>query len=458
MSTRRVSWKNVVLSAAALTSLTLLVMGTPLGMDAPTRVAGVVLVSAATLWVTEVVPLFVTSFVVLMLNLVWLRPVLQHAGRPVDGALFLTPFFSDIVLLFLGGFVLSSALHKFQLDDRIARAILARTGRSVPRFLFGVMAVTAALSMWLSNTATAATMLALCLPIVGRLPQGDAYRKAIVIGIAFAANFGGLGTPIGSPPNAIAMEYMRQAGLAPRFWMWMLVGVPGVAVMLVLAWGMLLLLFRGQQSEIEIPQELSGNALHRHSWIVIGGALMTIAGWITTEWHGYSAGTVALLPLVLFFGLKLLTVNDLRALSWDVLLVMGGGACLGVAIDVSGMGEWIIGNLALQDASVFSVMVVFGSLAVIMSSVMSNTATANLLLPIAAGLSVSCVTPVMIGVAFACSLAMPLPISTPPNAMAFGSGELTSVDMLRPGLFLAVVGTALAFTTGYWWWDIVGLF
>ncbi|MFY9256201.1 MAG: SLC13 family permease [Fuerstiella sp.] len=458
MTTRRVSWKNIVLSAAALTSLTLFVMESPLGMDAPTRVVGVVLVTAATLWVTEVVPLFVTSFVILFLNLVWLRPVLEQAGHSVDGGVFLTPFFSDVVLLFLGGFVLSSALHKFQLDDRIARAIISRTGRTVPRFLFGVMAVTAGLSMWLSNTATAATMLALCLPVVGSLPPGDAYRKAIVLGIAFAANLGGLGTPIGSPPNAIALDYMRQAGLAPRFWMWLAIGLPGVVVMLVLSWAVLLFCFRGQQDEIGVSSEQPTNGINRRSLVVIGGALTTVVGWITTEWHGYSAGTVALIPLLLFFGLKLLNVNDLRALSWDVLLVMGGGACLGVAIDVSGMDEWIIGNLPLQSSSVFTVMVVFGTLAVVMSSVMSNTATANLLLPIAMGLNVSCVTPVMIGVAFACSLAMPLPISTPPNAMAFGSGELTTVDMLKPGLFIAVVGSALAFTTGYWWWDIVGLF
>jgi len=438
--------------------LTLLVMESPLGMDIPTRVAAVILVTAATLWVTEAVPLFVTSFVVLLLSLVWLRPVLEATGKSVTAGEFLSPFFSDIILLFLGGFVLSSALHKFALDDRIARAIISRTGRSVPRLLVGVMVVTAVLSMWLSNTATAATMLALCLPIVRSLPPGDAYRKAIVLSIPFAANLGGLGTPVGSPPNAIAMQFMRQAGLAPTFWMWMLVGVPGVVVMLAVAWALLMLLFRGQQSEITLPEAGPPRRLTLRSWIVVLGALITVAGWMTTEWHGHSAGTVALIPLVLFFGLKLLNVEDLRALSWDVLLVMGGGACLGTAIDVSGMGDWIVQNIPLRDSSVFVVMILFGVLAMVMSSVMSNTAAANLLMPIAMGLSVSLVTPVMIGVAFACSLAMPLPISTPPNAMAFGSGELTTDDMLKPGLIITLTGTVLAFTTGYWWWSIVGLF
>jgi sodium-dependent dicarboxylate transporter 2/3/5 len=427
-------------------------------MDEPSKAAGVVLVIAATLWITEVVPLFVTSLVVLFCCLVWVRPVLEQSGNPVEATNFLAPFFSDIILLFLGGFVLSSALNKYQLDHRIALAIITRTGRSIPRLLFGVMLLTACLSMWLSNTATAATMLALCLPFIRSLPPNDRHRQALLLGIAFAANLGGLGTPIGSPPNAIALQYMRQAGLAPQFLMWMLIGVPGVVVMLTLTWALLLYLFRGQQREVEVAADQPVNGLNKRSWIVIGGTLVTIAGWMTTESHGYSAGTVALVPLVLFFGLKILSVEDLRALSWDVLLLMGGGGCLGVAIDVSGLDDWIIGNIPLHDSSVFTVMVAFGLLAIVMSSVMSNTATANLLLPIVMGLAISSVTPVMIGVAFACSLAMPLPISTPPNAMAFGTGELKTIDMLKPGLVIAVVGAMLAFSTGYWWWDIVGLF
>lgn len=450
--------RGIVLAVAAGLVVLLLATSYPVGMSTPARSAAVILVLAATLWITEIVPLFVTGFVILVLNLVWLQPVLDKAGMSVASERFMTPFFSDVILLFLGGFVLSSGLHKYRIDDRVARFIVHRTGRSIPRLLLGVMAVTAGLSMWLSNTASAATMLAICLPIMRGLPESDAYRKALLVGIAFAANIGGLGTPIGSPPNAIAMDYMRQAGSAPEFWMWMLIGVPGVLVMLVLTWGLLLVVFRGQQQEIEIQEPRSAVPLSKEAWIVVGGALATILGWVTTGWHGYSAGTVALIPVLIFFGLRLLAIEDFRGLSWDVLLILGGGACLGVAIDVSDLDQWIITTLPLSDARVFVVMVIFGTLGMAMSSVMSNTATANLLLPIVIGMQFADVTPVMVGVAFACSLAMPLPISTPPNAMVFGTGELRSVDMLGPGLVVAVVGTALALTTGYWWWDFVGLF
>ena len=163
-------------------------------------------------------------------------------------------------------------------------------------------------------------------------------------------------------------------------------------------------------------------------------------------------------PVLVFFAVGILNVKDLRSLSWDVLLLMGGGLCLGTAISRSGLAEWLIGLLPVSGVPVYWLMVAFGSLACIMSSVMSNTATANLIMPIILGLSVEPMSPMLIGTAFACSLAMPLPVSTPPNAMAFSSGQIAVGDMVKPGLLLTIVGVALAFTTGYWWWRLVGLF
>lgn len=145
-----------------------------------------------------------------------------------------------------------------------------------------------------------------------------------------------------------------------------------------------------------------------------------------------------MLPIILFFGTGILTVKDFRALSWDVLMLMGGGLCLGAAITQSGLAAWLIALFPVGGLSIFWIMALFGTLACVMSAVMSNTATANLVMRIVLGLSVTSLGPVIIGVAFACSMAMRLPVSTPPNAMAFS-------------LFLA-------FTTGYWWWRVVGLF
>jgi sodium-dependent dicarboxylate transporter 2/3/5 len=427
------------------------------GMPAPSQVALVILLIAAALWISEIIPLFVTSFVILALSVTWLRGAMMAHGMEADAGEFTAPFFSDIILLFLGGFVLSAALHKYELDERLARRVIDRCGSSVPKLIFALMGVTAFLSMWLSNTAATAMMLALCLPILGALPAGDRYRTAILLAVPFAANVGGLGTPIGSPPNAIAIQYMAQMGIAPSFLTWMMMGVPLVLVMLVITWGLLMVMYRGRAVAVTLePATESDHPLAARVVVVV--AVVTVAGWLTGAWHGLSAGTVALIPVLVLFGVRLLAVNDLRTLSWDVLLLMGGGLCLGHGVAVSGLAEWIVARVPAEAQSVTLLIVVFGVLACLMSSVMSNTAAANLLLPVLAGLSVAPLPPVLVTVAFACSLAMALPISTPPNAIAFASGELRAADMLKPGLILTFVGLALTFTLGRWWWDVAGLF
>ena len=427
-------------------------------LSRPGYIALGILLTAATLWLTEAVPLFVTSLLILLLSIVWLAPEMRSAGMAVDDAAFLAPFFSDIILLFLGGFVMSTALRKLLLDEWLARQIVARTGRSVPKLIAGVMMITAVLSMWLSNTATAAMMLGLVLPIARSMPADDRYRKALLLSIPFAANVGGLGTPIGSPPNAIAMQYMRQLEIDPSFGMWMLIGVPGVVGMLALTWVLLMFFYRGTAG---VVLEDNGSLRIKRSpamYLVVGTTLVTMMGWLTGGLHGFSSGTVALIPVLVFFGNGVLTRTDLRSLSWDVLLLMGGGLCLGVVMARSGLADWLVAGLPIEGLNAYWVMVLFGGVACVMSCVMSNTATANLMMPIILGMSIEPLSPVLIGIAFACSMAMPLPVSTPPNAMAFSSGEITAGPMFKTGLCITIVGLVLTFSTGYWWWGIVGLY
>lgn len=427
------------------------------GMTPPGYVALGILLIAAVLWVTEAVPLFVTSLTVLFLSIVWLMPCMKVAEMDVSKTMFLAPFFSDVIVLFLGGFALSAALHRRQLDEFLAATIISRTGSTLPRLLLGVMAVTAFLSMWLSNTATAAMMLAMVLPIASRLGEGDVRGKAILLSVPFAANVGGLGTPIGSPPNAIAMQYMNGQGIAPSFAQWMLIGVPGVVIMLFIAWGLLLVMFRGESSELPAIDHNVSIKFDRSFWIIIAVVAATTIGWMTTSLHGLSSGTIAMIPLLAFFSTGVLETKHLNRMSWDVLLMMGGGLCLGSVISGSGLADWLVQLLPVAGIGTFGLTFLFGAVACFMSSLMSNTATANLLLPIIIGLSVTSPSPIMIGTAFGCSLAMPLPISTPPNAMAFSSGRINVLDMAKPGLVLTVSGVTLALTTGYWWWDLTGI-
>ena len=190
--------------------------------------------------------------------------------------------------------------------------------------------------------------------------------------------------------------------------------------------------------------------------LMLGVAGITVLGWLTSGWHGYSSGTIDLIPVNLIFGLGLLNVRDLRTLSWDVLLLMGGGLCLGTVMAKSGLAAWIIGQLAMDQWGVWGVMMILSITACVISSLMSNTATANLMMPMILGLSLESKSPLLLVVAFACSLAMALPISTPPNAMACGSGELRVADMMKPGALLSAIGLVLVLTIGYWWWGVIG--
>jgi len=427
----------------------------PLGMEEPAEIAFVVLVTSAVLWISEAVPLFVTSLLILLLSKVWLEGALGNAGKGVSGSYFTEPFFSDVILLFLGGFVLSAALHKYRIDADLARRIIARTGRSIPLLLAGIMGTTAFLSMWLSNTATTAMMLALCLPVIEQLPKGDRYRIAILLGIPFAANVGGIGTPIGTPPNAIALQYMRQSGHAPTFGEWMALGVPLVIVLLAIVWGVLMLLYRGQAKSIEVEGAPRASVYTPKALFALGISVLTAVGWMTGALHGLSTGTVALIPVVTFFGARILTVQDLRTLSWDVLLVMGGGLCLGKAVIATGLDAWFVAQLPLENTSPLLLALLLGAVACLMSSLMSHTATSNLILPLAVGIGAQGST--LVAVAFCCSIAMALPISTPPNALAFSSGEIEVKDMLRPGLVASLAGLVLIFTLCWWWWKLLGV-
>ena len=179
----------------------------PLGLTRPAEISLGILFVAGTLWVSEAVPLFVTSLIILALSLVWLGPSLALGDR--GSALFLNAFFSDVTLLCLGGFVLSTAIERVRLDRVIARAILRRAGTSPSRVLFAIMFATLVLGAWMSNTAACALMLGAAAPLVAKVPEGDGFRKTLLLGVAFSANLGGLATPVSSPPNAIGCGVSR---------------------------------------------------------------------------------------------------------------------------------------------------------------------------------------------------------------------------------------------------------
>jgi len=426
------------------------------GLSQPAAVTSVILVVAATLWITEAVPLFATSLLVLFLELTWLQAAFRESGAPVADGRFLAPFFSNVVLLFLGGFVLSAAFRKFLVDERLARWVLRRSGGRPGALLAAVMAVTAVLSMWMSNTATAAMMLGLTVPMLEDVPDDDPLHKSTVLGVAFAANLGGLGTPIGTPPNAIVLDTMKRLGVAPGFATWLGLALPLLLVLLVLTWWLLRRLF---PSRVETVGGLGGQSpgWTRRSRLVVAIGALTALAWLGDGVHPFATGTVALLPVVTFFGLGLLDREDFRGLPWDVLILAGGGLSLGVAVEVSGLGEAVVGLLPSDGLNVFALAGILALIAATLTSLMSNTATANLLVPVLVGLEGAPVEPLLLVVAFSCSVVMALPVSTPPNAMAFASGALETKDMFRAGALISVAGLALTATVGILWWRLWGI-
>lgn len=451
---------------------------TTFDMSKAAEISLILVLIAAVLWISEAIPLFATSFVILFLILIWLSPELYNSLKdlPLDNipallkgnlslnnirGIFISRFFNDIILLFLGGFVLSSAFKKYKLDLSIASFIIKKTGNSRPLLMFGIMFVTAFLSMWMSNTATTAMMIALCLPIINNFDPNDKYRKALLLSIPFSANIGGMGTPIGTPPNAVALGYLRGIGIDIGFGEWMIYAVPTVIILLIFLWFILYKMFPSKSKSMGnlADKEYSGK-LGKKGIFVASVSVITALGWLTGTIHKLSAGTIALIPVITMFISGLLDVNDLKGLSWNVLILIGGGFALGKSIELSGLAEWLV-NILPQNEGSYIIMIIFGSISVLFASIMSRTATANLMIPIIIQIpfaSPLAIIPVVIGATFSASATMPLPVSTPPNAMAFSTGELHIRDMLIPGLIITIIGAVFIFTFSYFWWDLTGLF
>lgn len=425
------------------------------GLNEAQGIALNILLIAALLWITELVPLFVTSFIIIGLQVGWLLPVINASGKIVDSQAFLSPFFSNIILLFLGGFVLSATLHKYDLDKKFARWILCRTGKSPTRLLVAVIFISAFFSMWMSNTATAAMMFAIVLPIISRIPNTNHFSKALALSIPFACNLGGFGTPIGSPPNAIALSYLYKNGVNLSFANWMMMCLPVMLILLSLLWWTLLKLYPPKNLEVSLEEE-SNAPLSRAQISVIIIFLLTCIGWLTTDLHGLSIAMISLFPIVVCFGFRLLSNQDFQLLSWDLLFMLGGGLCLGVGLQSSGLTDKFL-LLLTQDAHYQVMLLTIASLGLIMSTFISNTATANLILPLVVSLD-SNIGVIAVTVALVCSSAMALPVSTPPNAIAFGSGVLHSKDMLIAGLVVSILAFLIILLFGEFYWPILRFF
>ncbi len=414
------------------------------GLDGNMRGAMAVFVVAAILWISEAVPHYITSFVIVLMEVILIDEKIFSASDALQ------PFFNTLIALFFGGFVLSIALNRYGLDRTMAYYVLSKAKKSPARILIGMMAITAFLSMWMSNTATTALMMAMALPVYATIPREERFRKALILGIPFAANIGGMGTPVGTPPNAIIINELAEGGYTIGFFQWMLMALPVMGILLMLTFLILFYSFKPKKEiSIEIKCE-STRRIDKKQLYVLIIFVITVSLWLLSSTGEVksifqSSGIIALIPVIAFFGAKVLDKDDLKKINWDVLILMGGGMSLGGAIEATGLGAWIIGRINHTSMSFFVLMTVFAVIAVIMSTFMSNTSTAALMAPIVFTIASASTNTVvlMVALALACSMAMALPVSTPPNAIAYGTEEIPVKDMMVYGTVVSIVGMLL---------------
>lgn len=395
--------------------------------------------TAAILWVLEPFPLYVTSFIIVIMEVI----LLAREGGPLNMSgkqytVFLAPFFDSVVVLFLGGFVMAKAVNRYGLDERISRSIMARVGTRPTVFLLGMMVTTAFLSMWISNTATTALMVTVAIPIIKSFPEDEMFRKALILGIPFSANIGGIGTPIGTPPNAIAMGILNQMEMDISFIDWMLRGIPVVIILTAVCWFVLCRIFPAGVDRITVDGE-EQEPMDRKSKFILAVFLVVVALWLTQSFHGIPSSIVALIPFVVFFGLRLLDGDDLNELGWGILFIIGGGMSLGIAMRESGLSSWIVGLIPFSGMQILLILFIFALAAALMTTFISNSATANLLIPIVVGVPAVAPETSAVVVALAASAAMILPISTPPNAIAYGSGLVKVKTMIKGGSIITAI-------------------
>ncbi|MFG0330123.1 MAG: SLC13 family permease [Phycisphaerales bacterium] len=460
------------------------------GLTHAARVVAAVGTLMAILWITEAIPIPATALLPLALI-----PLLTRGEVGIDTVA--SRYADDLIFLFMGGFMLALAMERWGLHRRIALRTILIVGVQPLRLIAGFMIASAILSMWVSNTATAVMMLPIALSVIELVreelrasnsphlpPEGQPFPFAIalLLGVAYAASIGGVGTLIGTPPNTFLAQYLGETlGVELSFASWMPIGVPLVVLFLPIAWFVLTrVAFRVRLDAIP-----GGRALIRDQLRALGPIskpeimVMTVFFttaflWMLRPWlarlelpselaplAGLSDAGIAILAAVVLFalpvdwkrGVFVLSWEQATRLPWGVLILFGGGLALATAIDHTGVAAWIANAVAGAESLPAPLLVLLVTLMIVfLTELTSNTATTATFLPILGAVSVGLdygPLTLTVPVALAASCAFMMPVATPPNAIVFASGELTIAQMCRAGLILNLIGVALIMLVMY---------
>ena len=426
-------------------------------------------VFAALMWIFEIIPNWTTSLLVIVISLLTVSDkgigffCKAEYGQLVGFKSIMASFADPVVMLFMGGFVLAIMAEKYGLDVTLARFLLKPFGTNPKMVLLGFLLVIAVFSMFMSNTATAAMMLAFLAPVLAVLPSDDKGKIGLSLSIPIAANLGGIGTPIGTPPNATAVKFLSEAGCDVTFGEWAIRMIPYVLIMLAVAWVLLQLFFPFKAKEIKLEIPENKRKADWKTYVVWVTFIGTILLWATEQLTGINSNIVALIPLGVLTALGIFTKEDIKEINWSVLWLVAGGFALGTCLQGTGLAKVLINAIPFGSMSVILVLVVAGVVCYFLSNFISNSATAALLIPILIVVAEGMADPaaannsqfVALGgtqamisfIAICASIAMLFPISTPPNAIASSTGLVETKDMAKVGIIIGVIG----FILGYFW-------
>lgn len=404
---------------------------------------------AVGLWVTEAIPPFAVGIFIfsgLLLGFGTDLILVEHK-TPVE--MYLGTWTSNVIWLLLGGFFLAEGMSIVGLDRSLFRFTMRKFGNQPNRLLLGILLTTGVASMVMSNTATTAMMVSSILPLVRLLGKTSPYSKALLVGIPAAATLGGMGTIIGSTPNAIAVGALQEKGHYLTFVDWMVFGIPMAFVTLLIFWWFLVKTLKLGEVTLDLA-ELANKPKTPFTFergAVVFTLVITVGMWLTESIHGLPIAATSGIPIVLLTLFQVVKAEDVRRLPWDTLMLVAGGLALGIAMVDVGLTDIIMDGITHMDIPLAGVAVILSLVAVGISNIMSNTAAAAILVPL--GLSLPGVwgiaTPLVVSLSCSCSLL--LPVSTPANAISYSTGLIEQKSFFPGGVLMMVLGPLMAFGT-----------
>ena len=476
--------KLVGLILGPLLFLLTLLFFNPEGLNPEAKAVLAATLWIATWWITEAIPIPITSLLPIIL--------LPITGA-LDGNAVVSSYGDDIIFLFLGGFFIAMAMEKWNLHQRIALSIIALIGTSPQQIVLGFMVATAFLSMWVSNTAATMMLIPMGLAIVHQAAislKGGKYaselpkfEKAIIFSIGYAATIGGLGTLIGTPPLSIlAATVGKLFGTSISFGGWMAFGVPLIVVFIPILWLYLTKVvykvsfteLPGGKDQINQQRKALGSMSYEEkavSVVFVFAAFM----WITRTfiWEdmlqipNISDGMIAMMAVIILFLIpskkegesKLMNWEDSKDIPWGILILFGGGLAIATGFTETGLSNWIGEQLTFLDGmNLIIIITVSTAVVLLLTEITSNTATATMILPVVASLAIALnVHPyaLMVPCAIAANCAFMLPVGTPPNAIIFGTGKITIMEMVKNGFWLNIIGIILIVLAVYFYLPVV---